>query len=128
MAAVRDGEDAWTVEVAVPVLDEAARSGFVEAVAAESGRIAESARREPPARPRRARRGAWASSLLPYGGEPGRHLHLPALPRSVRPRGRGADPGRLAGRRRSAGAAGDPRPGPRGVAGRAAHPCRRHDR
>lgn len=41
VAAVRDGEDAWTVEVAVPVLEEAARDGFVEAVAAESGRIAE---------------------------------------------------------------------------------------
>lgn len=41
VAAVRDGEDAWTVEVEVPVLDEAARRGFVEAVAAESGRVAE---------------------------------------------------------------------------------------
>lgn len=41
VAAVRDGDDAWTVEVAVPVLDEAARQAFVDAVAAESGRIAE---------------------------------------------------------------------------------------
>jgi len=41
VAAVRDGDDAWTVEVAVPVLEEASRRAFVEAVAAESGRIAE---------------------------------------------------------------------------------------
>ncbi len=41
VAAVRDGDDAWTVEVAVPVLDEDGRRAFVEAVAAESGRIAE---------------------------------------------------------------------------------------
>lgn len=41
VAAVRDGDDAWTVEVAVPVLDETSRRAFVDAVAAESGRIAE---------------------------------------------------------------------------------------
>lgn len=41
VAAVRDGDDAWTVEVVVPVLDEPARRAFVDAVAAESGRIAE---------------------------------------------------------------------------------------
>ncbi len=41
VAAVRDGDDAWTVEVAVPQLDETARRAFVEVVAAESGRIAE---------------------------------------------------------------------------------------
>ncbi|HWJ68355.1 MAG TPA: SWIM zinc finger family protein [Nocardioides sp.] len=41
LAAVRDGDDAWTVEVAVPLLDDEARRALVEAVAAESGRIAE---------------------------------------------------------------------------------------
>ncbi len=41
VAAVRDGEDAWTVEVAVPVLDDDARRAFVDVVAAESGRVAE---------------------------------------------------------------------------------------
>lgn len=41
VAAVRDGDDAWTVAIAVPELDEAARRAFVEVVAAESGRIAE---------------------------------------------------------------------------------------
>lgn len=41
LAAVREGEDAWTVEVVVPTLDDAARTALVEVVAAESGRIAE---------------------------------------------------------------------------------------
>jgi uncharacterized Zn finger protein len=41
LAAVREGDDAWTVEVAVPTLDEAGRTALVEVVAAESGRIAE---------------------------------------------------------------------------------------
>ncbi|GAA3550418.1 SWIM zinc finger family protein [Nocardioides daeguensis] len=41
LAACRDGDDAWTVQVGVPLLEEAARTALVEAVAAESGRIAE---------------------------------------------------------------------------------------
>lgn len=41
LAAVREGEDAWTVEVAVPVLEPAMRRALVEVVAAESGRVAE---------------------------------------------------------------------------------------
>ncbi|MBM7517849.1 SWIM zinc finger family protein [Nocardioides nitrophenolicus] len=41
LAACRDGDEAWTVQVGVPVLDETARAALVEAVAAESGRIAE---------------------------------------------------------------------------------------
>lgn len=41
LAAVREGEDAWTVEVAVPVLEPDIRQALVEVVAAESGRIAE---------------------------------------------------------------------------------------
>lgn len=41
LAACRDGDDAWTVEVAIPVLEDATRSALVEVVAAEAGRIAE---------------------------------------------------------------------------------------
>lgn len=41
LAACRDGDDAWTVQVAIPVLDATARTALVEAVAAEAGRIAE---------------------------------------------------------------------------------------
>ncbi|MDQ6526275.1 SWIM zinc finger family protein [Nocardioides sp. LHD-245] len=41
LAACRDGDDAWTVEITIPVLDDAARTALVEVVAAESGRIAE---------------------------------------------------------------------------------------
>jgi uncharacterized Zn finger protein len=40
LAAVREGDDAWTVEVVVPVLDAAARAALVDVVAAEAGRIA----------------------------------------------------------------------------------------
>ncbi len=68
VAAVRDGEDAWTVEVAVPVLDEAARRAFVEAVAAESGRIAELlAGNLPHALVEHTEE--LGVELLPYGGE-----------------------------------------------------------
>lgn len=41
LAACRDGDDAWTVQVVLPVLDASARTALVEAVAAEAGRIAE---------------------------------------------------------------------------------------
>ncbi|TWH04693.1 SWIM zinc finger protein [Nocardioides sp. J9] len=41
LAAVRDGDDAWTVEVDVPVLEPEVRTALVEVVAAESGRIAD---------------------------------------------------------------------------------------
>lgn len=40
LAAVREGDDAWTVEVAVPVLPEEERRALVDIVAAETGRIA----------------------------------------------------------------------------------------
>jgi uncharacterized Zn finger protein len=40
LAAVREGDDAWTVEVKVPVLAEEERRTLVEVVAAEAGRIA----------------------------------------------------------------------------------------
>ncbi|WP_377319948.1 SWIM zinc finger family protein [Pimelobacter simplex] len=41
LAAVREGDDAWTVEVAVPTLDDETRAALVEVIAAEAGRIAE---------------------------------------------------------------------------------------
>lgn len=40
VAAVRDGDDTWTVQVGLPVLDPAARSALVDAVAAGAGRVA----------------------------------------------------------------------------------------
>lgn len=40
LAAVREGDDAWTVEVEVPVLSDADRRSLVGVVAAETGRIA----------------------------------------------------------------------------------------
>lgn len=40
LAAVREGDDTWTVEVAVPVLGEEERRALVDVVAAEAGRIA----------------------------------------------------------------------------------------
>ncbi|WP_183094526.1 SWIM zinc finger family protein [Nocardioides stalactiti] len=40
LAAVREGDDAWTVEVAVPVLSDDERRALVDVVAAEAGRIA----------------------------------------------------------------------------------------
>lgn len=41
LAAVRDGDDAWTVEVIVPTLEPETAQALVEVVAAESGRIAD---------------------------------------------------------------------------------------
>ena len=40
VAAVEDDQGLWTVAGTVPVLDESARQGFIETVAAESGRVA----------------------------------------------------------------------------------------
>lgn len=40
LAAVREGDDTWTVEVAVPVLAEEERRALVDVVAAEAGRVA----------------------------------------------------------------------------------------
>lgn len=40
LAAVREGDDAWTARVACPVLEPEAREALAEVVAAESGRIA----------------------------------------------------------------------------------------
>ncbi len=41
LAACRDGDDAWTVEIALPTLDPSGRRALVDVVAAESGRIAD---------------------------------------------------------------------------------------
>lgn len=41
LAAVREGDDAWTVTVDVPVLDAAARATFIEVVAAAARRLAD---------------------------------------------------------------------------------------
>lgn len=40
LAAVREGDDAWTVEVSVPALAEPERRALVDVVAAEAGRVA----------------------------------------------------------------------------------------
>jgi uncharacterized Zn finger protein len=40
LAAVREGDDAWTVEIAIPVLGPAERRALVDVVAAEAGRVA----------------------------------------------------------------------------------------
>lgn len=40
LAAVREGDDTWTVEVAVPVLGDEERAALVDVVAAEAGRVA----------------------------------------------------------------------------------------
>lgn len=40
LAAVRDGDDAWTVQVVVPTLDDDTRRALVDVVSAEAGRIA----------------------------------------------------------------------------------------
>lgn len=68
VAAVRDGDDAWTVEVVVPELDESARSAFVEVVAAESGRIAELLAAQLP-HDLVEHAEEVGVELLPYGGE-----------------------------------------------------------
>ena len=40
LAAVREGDDAWTAEITVPVLAEEEQRALVEVVAAEAGRVA----------------------------------------------------------------------------------------
>ena len=41
LAAVREGDEAWTVEVVVPTLDDETRTALLDVVAAEAGRVAE---------------------------------------------------------------------------------------
>lgn len=70
VAAVTDGQDAWTVEVTVPVLDSGDASAFVELVAAESGRIGALMAGQLPHALVEAVEEAGVE-LLPYGGELG---------------------------------------------------------
>ena len=70
VAAVTDGQDAWTVEVTVPVLDESDAAAFTELVAAESGRIAELLAGDLPHTLVEHAEEAGVE-LLPYGGELG---------------------------------------------------------
>lgn len=68
LAAVRERDDAWTVDVSVPVLDEVERRGLVDAVAAESGRIAALLAGDLPHALVEHAEEAGAE-VLPYGGE-----------------------------------------------------------
>lgn len=70
VAAVTDGDDAYTVEVTVPVLDEGDAAAFAELVAAESGRIAALLAGQLPHSFVEATEEAGVE-LLPYGGELG---------------------------------------------------------
>ncbi|WP_435741838.1 SWIM zinc finger family protein [Nocardioides sp. SYSU DS0663] len=68
VAAVEDEGGLWTTSGTVPVLDEAARSAFVETVAAESGRVAALLAGELPHDLVEHAEDAGVE-LLPYGGE-----------------------------------------------------------
>lgn len=70
VAAVTDGDDAFTVEVTVPVLDEGDAAVFAELVAAESGRVAALLAGQLPHAFVEAIEEAGVE-LLPYGGELG---------------------------------------------------------
>jgi uncharacterized Zn finger protein len=70
VAAVTDGDDARTVTISVPTLDERDRATFVELVAAESGRIAAMLAGQLPHPLLEACEEAGIE-LLPYGGELG---------------------------------------------------------
>ena len=70
VAAVSDGQDAYTVEVTVPVLDGTDAAAFVELVAAESGRIGALLAGQLPHSFVEAVEEAGVE-LLPYGGELG---------------------------------------------------------
>ncbi len=70
VAAVGEGQDAFTVEVTVPVLDDSDASAFTELVAAEAGRIAALMAGELPHAFVEAVEEAGVE-LLPYGGELG---------------------------------------------------------
>jgi uncharacterized Zn finger protein len=70
VAAVTEGQDAWTVEVTVPVLGEDDAAAFTELVAAESGRIGALLAGQLPHAFVEAVEEAGVE-LLPYGGELG---------------------------------------------------------
>jgi uncharacterized Zn finger protein len=68
VAAVEDGQDLWSTSTALPVLEEAERSAFVEAVAAEAGRLPALVAGElPHALVEHAEEAGV--ELLPFGGE-----------------------------------------------------------
>lgn len=68
LAAVREGDDAWTVEVRVPVLADEERRSLVDVVAAETGRIAALLAGELPY-DLVEHAEELGVELLPYGGE-----------------------------------------------------------
>lgn len=68
LAAVREGDDAWTVTVAVPALGVAEQDGLIEVVAAESGRIASLLAGDLP-HDLVEHAEETGVELLPYGGE-----------------------------------------------------------
>jgi uncharacterized Zn finger protein len=70
VAAVTEGQDAFTVEVTVPVLDDADAAAFTELVAAEAGRIAALMAGQLPLALVESVEEAGVE-LLPYGGELG---------------------------------------------------------
>lgn len=70
VAAVREGDDAWSVRITVPVLGEDDWSAFTELVAAESGRIAQLLAGELPHTLVEHAEEAGVE-LLPYGAELG---------------------------------------------------------
>ena len=70
VAAVKEGHDAYTVEVTVPVLDDSDAAAFTELVAAESGRIGALLAGQLPHALVEAIEEAGVE-LLPYGGELG---------------------------------------------------------
>ena len=70
VAAVTEGQDAFTIEVTVPVLDDADASAFTELVAAEAGRIAALMAGQLPLALVESMEEAGVE-LLPYGGELG---------------------------------------------------------
>ncbi|WP_210651064.1 SWIM zinc finger family protein [Nocardioides sp. SYSU D00065] len=70
VAAVTDGQDAFTVEVTVPVLDDSDASAFTELVAAEAGRIGALLAGQLPHALVESVEEAGVE-LLPYGGELG---------------------------------------------------------
>ncbi|KRE94254.1 hypothetical protein ASG76_12825 [Nocardioides sp. Soil774] len=70
VAAVSEGQDAFTVEVTVPVLDDTDAAAFTELVAAEAGRIAALMAGQLPLALVESMEEAGVE-LLPYGGELG---------------------------------------------------------
>jgi uncharacterized Zn finger protein len=68
VAAVEDGDELWSTATTLPVLDEAARSAFVEAVAAEAGRLPALLAGDLP-HPLIEHAEEAGVELLPFGGE-----------------------------------------------------------